>query len=119
LSKRSHSLQKRSDLFEALAHPTRRAVLDLLREHPGLPAGEIASHFPDVSRAAVSKHLGILRGAQLIRARARGREVRYTLDVRPLGDLYEQWLRRFEPLWEQSLANLKRQAELGDPPPES
>jgi DNA-binding transcriptional ArsR family regulator len=107
-------LSKRSDPFEALAHPTRRAILDLLREHPGLPAGEIASHFPEVSRAAVSKHLGVLRGARLIRSRARGREVHYTLDARPLAALYEQWLRHFEPLWEQSLANLKRQVEEGD-----
>lgn len=112
-------MPKRSDPFEALAHPIRRTILDLLREQPGLPAGGIASHFPEVSRAAVSKHLGILRGARLIRARARGREVHYTLDPRPLSDLYEQWLSRFAPLWEQSLANLKRQVELGDPPTES
>ncbi|MEX0782376.1 MAG: metalloregulator ArsR/SmtB family transcription factor [Dehalococcoidia bacterium] len=112
-------MSKRRDPFEAVAHPTRRAILDLLREHPGLPAGEIASHFPEVSRAAVSKHLGILRGARLLRARPRGREVHYTLDPRPLGDLYEQWLSRFEPLWERSLANLKRQVEEGDAPTES
>ncbi|MEX1103253.1 MAG: metalloregulator ArsR/SmtB family transcription factor [Dehalococcoidia bacterium] len=116
MSKRSGGLPKRSLPFEALAHPTRRAILELLREHPGLPAGEIASHFPTVSRAAVSKHLGILRGARLLRARPGGREVQYTLDPRPLGDLYEKWLRHFEPLWERSLANLKRQVEEGDAP---
>ncbi len=116
MSKRSHSLRKRRDPFEALAHPTRRAILDLLREQPGLSAGDIAAHFPDVSRAAVSKHLGILRSARLVRARARGREVHYTLDPRLLRELYQGWLESFAPLWEQSLANLKRQVEEGDPP---
>lgn len=76
-----------------------------------MAAGEIAEQFPGVSRPAVSKHLGILREARLVRARARGREVHYTLDPRPLGEMYERWLRYFAPLWEQSLANLKRQAE--------
>jgi DNA-binding transcriptional ArsR family regulator len=65
----------------------------------------------------VSKHLGILRSARLVRARARGREVHYTVDARPLREMYQEWLERFAPLWEQSLANLKRRVEEGNPPP--
>jgi DNA-binding transcriptional ArsR family regulator len=92
----------------------RRAILDVLREQPGLSAGEIAARFPEVSRPAVSKHLGVLRSARLVRARARGREVLYTLDARPLEEVYREWLERFAPLWEESLAKLKRQVEEGD-----
>lgn len=109
-------MSKRNDPFEALAHPIRRAILDLLRDRPGLSAGEIAARFPEVSRPAVSKHLGVLRGARLLRARARGREMHYTLDPRPLQELYERWLSHYAPLWEQSLANLKRQVEEGSQP---
>ena len=106
-------MSKRGDPFDALAHPIRRAILDLVRDQPAMAAGEIASHFPDVSRPAVSKHLRILRDAGLLRARTKGREVRYRLDPRPLQEMYERWLYRYAPFWEQSLANLKRQVEEG------
>jgi DNA-binding transcriptional ArsR family regulator len=53
-----------SDVFAAIADPTRRGILDLLPADP-LRAGEIAEHFPAISRPAVSKHLRILRGARL------------------------------------------------------
>jgi DNA-binding transcriptional ArsR family regulator len=102
---------KRRDAFGALADPTRRAILDLLREHPTLTAGEIAAHFPQISRAAVSKHLRVLRQARLVKARERGREWHYKLDARPLAEVYLEWLNRFAPYWEESLRRLKRQAE--------
>ena len=102
---------KRRDAFGALADPTRRAILDLLREHPTLTAGEIAAHFPLISRAAVSKHLRVLRQARLVKARERGREWHYTLDARPLAEVYLEWLNRFAPYWEESLQRLKRQTE--------
>ena len=76
-----------------------------------MTAGEIAARFPRLSRPAVSKHLGVLRRARLVRARERGREWHYTLDPRPLAEVYYEWLRGFAPLWEESLKRLKRQAE--------
>lgn len=66
------------DAFAAVADPTRREILGLLRDRGLLTAGEIAAEFP-VSRAAVSKHLGVLLRAKLVRARARGREMDYRL----------------------------------------
>ncbi len=60
---------------------------------------------------AVSKHLGVLRRARLVKARQRGREQRYRLDPRPLEEIYRDWLSNFAPLWEESLAQLKRQVE--------
>jgi DNA-binding transcriptional ArsR family regulator len=98
-------------VFAALADPTRRAILDLLRERPSMPAGEIAARFPAISRPAVSKHLGVLRGAHLVTTREQGREHHYTLDARPLAELQRDWLDRFAPYWEESLARLKREAE--------
>src|SRR3990172_13295063 len=104
-------MAKRRDAFAARADPTRRAILELLRGQPSLTAGEIAARFPRVSRAAVSKHLRVLREARLVRARERGREWHYRLDPRPLAEIYRDWLSSFAPYWEESLERLKRQVE--------
>ncbi len=107
-------MSKRRDAFGALADPTRRAILNLLRERPSLTAGAIAARFPGLSRAAVSKHLGVLRRARLVKAREAGREWHYTLDPRPLAEVYHDWLSAFAPLWDESLQRLKRRAEEAD-----
>lgn len=104
-------MSKRSDPFAAIADPTRRAILDLLREHETLTAGEIAVRFPKISRAAVSKHLRVLRESRLVKARTQGRQWHYRLDPLPLAELYRDWLSRFAPLWDERLQQLKRQAE--------
>jgi DNA-binding transcriptional ArsR family regulator len=98
-------------VFGALADPTRRAILDLLREREQLTAGQIASQFPSMSRPAVSKHLGVLRAAGLVRAEERGRENHYTLDAEPIGQVQREWLDRFAPFWDESLRRLKTRAE--------
>ena len=107
-------MSARRDAFSALADPTRRAVLDLLRRNTSRTAGEIAAEFPHISRPAVSKHLAVLRDAGLVRVREAGREWHYELDAQPLADLYESWLSRFAPLWDTSLEQLKKQAERRD-----
>ena len=104
-------MSKRNDPFAALADPTRRAILDLLREHETLTAGEIAARFPKISRAAVSKHLRVLRQSRLVKARTQGRQRLYRLDPQPLAELYRDWLSRFAPLWDERLQQLKRQVE--------
>ena len=104
-------MSSRRDPFTALADPTRRAILVLLRDEESLSAGSIAARFPRISRPAVSKHLGVLRDAELVRVRETGREWRYTLDPRPLADIYENWFGQFESLWDDSLKQLKRAAE--------
>jgi DNA-binding transcriptional ArsR family regulator len=109
----------RNDAFAAIADPTRRAILDLLRQRPSLNAGEIAAQFPHMSRPAVSKHLGVLRQAGLVRALERGREWHYTLDPVPLSYIYTDWLASFAPMWEASLDQLKRQAEQPRPAPKA
>ena len=96
--------------FQALADPTRRAVLDLLRRGCQ-PAGQIAQEFP-VSRPAISKHLRLLRRAHLVREHREGRLRVYELNPEPLRDV-EAWLDRYRGLWATSLNNLKSFVEAG------
>src|SRR5260370_3588044 len=94
--------------FSALADPTRRAVLDLLRAGTR-PAGEIARAFP-VSRPAISKHLRILRRAHLVEERRAGRHRMYQLNPEPLKAV-DSWLEHYRSFWSASLTNLKEFVE--------
>jgi DNA-binding transcriptional ArsR family regulator len=94
----------RDAAFGALADPTRRAVLDLLRSGRR-PAGEIAREFP-VSRPAISKHLRILRRAHLVEERREGRHRLYQLNPGPL-QAVDSWLEQYRSFWTASLENLK------------
>ena len=91
-------------VFRALADPTRRAVLDLLRRGQQ-PAGQIASAFP-VSRPAISKHLRLLRRARLVQEHRVGRHRYYRLDPEPLRSV-DQWLDDYRVFWSGKLASLK------------
>jgi DNA-binding transcriptional ArsR family regulator len=102
---------KREAVFEALADPTRRGILDALRRRESMTAGEIAAAFPRISRPAVSRHLRVLRAAGLVRAQEIGREWHYRLDAEPLREIQDEWLAPFAPLWDTALRNLKRRAE--------
>jgi len=88
--------------FQALADPTRRAVLDMLRSQP---AGNIAGAFP-VSRPAISKHLRLLRRAHLVREHREGRNRVYQLNPEPLRAV-DSWLEHYRTFWSASLNNLK------------
>lgn len=90
--------------FQALADPTRRAVLDLLRRG-SQPAGQIAESFP-VSRPAISKHLRLLRRAHLVREHREGRHRVYQLNPEPLRAV-DSWIEQYRSFWSSSLANLK------------
>jgi len=90
--------------FSALADPTRRAVLDLLRQG-SQPAGRIAQAFP-VSRPAISKHLRLLRRAHLVQQRREGRHRFYQLNPAPLRAV-DSWLEQYRVFWQTTLANLK------------
>jgi DNA-binding transcriptional ArsR family regulator len=90
--------------FSALSDPTRRAVLDLLRQG-SLPAGVIARAFP-VSRPAISKHLRLLRRAHLVREHREGRRRLYQLNPEPLRAV-DSWLEHYRSFWQMNLADLK------------
>ncbi len=97
--------------YDAIADPTRRAILDLLRDRSDRTAGEIAAQFGGLSRPAVSKHLKVLRAADLVRVEERGREWRYTLHAEPLRPVYEGWLAAYAPFWRDTLDRLKLYVE--------
>ena len=90
--------------FSALADPTRRAVLDMLRRG-SQPAGQIARAFP-ISRPAISKHLRLLRRAHLVEERREGRNRVYHLNPEPLRTV-DSWLEQYRAFWTESLASLK------------
>jgi DNA-binding transcriptional ArsR family regulator len=94
--------------FAALADPTRRAVLDLLRRG-NMPAGRIAVAFP-VSRPAISRHLRVLRRARLVIERREGRWRVYHLNPDPLRAV-DKWLSHYRAFWETSLIGLKNFVE--------
>jgi DNA-binding transcriptional ArsR family regulator len=92
-----------SHVFEAIADPTRRALLDLLaqREHS---VGDLVGFF-NVTQPAVSHHLAILRKAGLVRNRRAGRQRLYRLHGIPLREVYE-WVAHYERFWTGKLAAL-------------
>lgn len=100
----SAASRAREITFQALADPTRRAVLDLLRGG-SQPAGQIASAFP-VSRPAISKHLRLLRRAHLVREHREGRHRVYKLNPEPLRAV-DSWIEQYRVFWAMSLNNLK------------
>ena len=86
--------------FEALSDPTRREIVDLLRNGE-LEAGEIAAHF-STSRPGISRHLRVLREHQLVRVRSDAQRRIYTLDPAPFQEL-DRWLEPYREFWSQSL----------------
>jgi DNA-binding transcriptional ArsR family regulator len=105
----SSRAQHTEAVFQALADPTRRAVLDLLRRGPQA-AGQIAGFFP-VSRPAISKHLRQLRRARLVVEHRRGRHRLYQLNPDPLRNVH-RWLEAYRQFWTASLNNLKEFVEV-------
>jgi DNA-binding transcriptional ArsR family regulator len=97
-----------TDAFTAVADPTRRAILDQLRQGAA-PVGEIASGFK-MSRPAVSKHLRVLREARLVTERRDGRNRVYELTPGPLLEC-AHWLEGYRQFWQVNLLNLKRHVE--------
>ena len=100
------------DVFSAVSDETRRAILDLLRRHDEMPAGEIASRFP-VSRPAVSRHLRVLRVAGLVTEKKVAQERRYSLAPAPLATI-DRWLAGYRVHWAARLHDLKRYVEKGE-----
>ena len=94
--------------FSAIAHPTRRAVLDLLAAGER-SAGELRlalmPRIAGTSQPAFSEHLSVLSRASLVDAQPRGRERIYSLDARPLAEPFD-WLKHYEAFWDERLANL-------------
>ena len=97
------------DVFEALADPTRRSIVEMLARRGALPAGRIADAFSS-ARPTVSRHLRVLREAGLVRVTSVAQERRYELEGRRLADA-EAWIARHRRFWEARLDALQRHVE--------
>jgi DNA-binding transcriptional ArsR family regulator len=100
-----------SEVFGALADPTRREVLRSLAEEPGLTASRLAGDLP-MTRQAVAKHLTALSSAGLVTARREGRETRYSLTPAPLAEAID-WMTAVGAEWDERLERLRRSAQSG------
>jgi DNA-binding transcriptional ArsR family regulator len=96
------------EIFEALADPTRRHIVELLSRRERA-AGEIAAEF-QVSRPAISKHLRVLRDAGIVDVREVAQRRIYRLDPKSL-ESAERWLARHRRFWEQRLDALERHVQ--------
>ena len=96
-------------VWRALADPTRRRILDLLRDRPRI-TGDIASHF-QLSRIAVMRHLHVLSSAGLVSSRKRGRERWHYLNAVPLQHMHERWVDTHAGGWASGLLRLRQRVE--------
>lgn len=105
----------RRDVFQAIADPTRRAIIGLIALQAMTP-NALAEHF-DTSRQAVSKHIKILTECEIVRQEVSGREIYYHFNPQKMKEI-DQWLEKFRALWEDRfnqlddvLFNLKNQTK--------
>lgn len=99
------------DAYSAIADPTRREILVLLRDRGVLTAGEIAAHFTDVSRPGISRHLRVLKECRVVTARRSGKSQHYAIDPRPLTAIRDGWLAGFSRMQMASLRALRSRIE--------
>lgn len=95
----------RRDVFQAIADPTRRAIILLIALQAMTP-NAIAEHF-DMTRQAVSKHLRILTECQLLKPKQSGREIYYELNGTKMKEI-DKWLEQFKKIWESRFDELDK-----------
>ena len=98
------------DIWKALSDPTRREILDLLRDGPRHTT-DIVEAFTQLSRFGVMKHLDVLREAGLVNTRSEGRHRINSLNAAPLRDVIERWIGKYEAYWANTLLRVKESAE--------
>lgn len=105
----------RRDIFQAIADPTRRAIMVLIALQAMTP-NAIAENF-DITRQSVSKHLRILTECELVTQEFKGREIYYSLEINKMREI-EKWLEQFKEIWvkrytqlDNLLINLKKSGE--------
>jgi DNA-binding transcriptional ArsR family regulator len=101
-------------VFKALADPTRRQLLDSLRARNGQTLNELCEQM-DMTRQAVTKHLGLLEAANLVASIREGREKHHFLNPVPIHDIADRWIEKFERGRLKALSELKRNLEREKP----
>ncbi|WP_276481503.1 ArsR/SmtB family transcription factor [Paraflavitalea pollutisoli] len=106
-------METRRDIFQAIADPTRRAIMALIALQAMTP-NALADHF-NTSRQAVSKHIKILTECELVKQEQQGREIYYSLQIQKMKEV-DKWLDQFRKLWvtqfnqlDNVLATIKKQ----------
>jgi DNA-binding transcriptional ArsR family regulator len=100
-------------LFKALADPSRRRLLDVLRASDGRTLNELCDYL-DMTRQGVTQHLDVLEAANLVATVRRGREKLHFLNPVPLQDIYERWIAKFEKPRLRALSKLRQKLEKGN-----
>jgi DNA-binding transcriptional ArsR family regulator len=98
-------METRRDIFQAIADPTRRAIMTLIALQAMTP-NALAEHF-NTSRQAVSKHIQILTECELIKQEQQGREIYYSLEIQKMKEI-DKWLDQFRKLWETQFNQLDK-----------
>jgi DNA-binding transcriptional ArsR family regulator len=98
-------METRRDIFQAIADPTRRAIIALIALQAMTP-NALAEHF-NTSRQAVSKHIKILTECDLVKQEQQGREIYYSLQVQKMKEV-DKWLDQFRKLWETQFNQLDK-----------
>src|SRR6476619_6321562 len=93
----------RRDIFQAIADPTRRAIIALIALHAMTP-NAIAENF-HTTRQAVSKHLRILSECELVKQEQKGREIYYSLEIDKMKEI-DEWLEQYRKIWETRFEQL-------------
>jgi DNA-binding transcriptional ArsR family regulator len=97
-------------VFKALADPGRRKLLDRLHTDNGQSLGELCQHL-DMSRQAVTQHLGILEAANLVTTVWQGRKKLHYLNPVPIHEIFGRWIQKFERQRLGALRDLKKRLE--------
>jgi DNA-binding transcriptional ArsR family regulator len=101
------------DVFRALADASRRTLLDRLQRRNGQTLNELCAGL-DMTRQAVTKHLSILEGANLIAVQRQGREKLHFINPVPINDIAERWISKFQRRHLRALSALKKSLEEDD-----
>ena len=96
-------MESRRDIFQAIADPTRRAIITLIAVQAMTP-NALAENF-HTSRQAISKHLQILTECELVKQDQQGREIYYQLDIKKMKEI-DKWLAQFRSIWEKQFNQL-------------
>jgi DNA-binding transcriptional ArsR family regulator len=95
----------RRDIFQAIADPTRRAIITLIALHAMTP-NAIADNF-NTTRQSVSKHLRILTECKLVKQEQQGREIYYSLEIEKMKEI-DKWLNQLRKIWETRFNQLDK-----------
>jgi len=100
-------------VFQALGNASRRRMLDIVKEQPGIGVGALAGAF-DVSRIAVMKHLAVLEAANLVVSEKDGRMRRLYFNAAPIQMIHDRWTTEYSAYWAGKLTRIKYLAEASD-----